>query len=40
MVHVGVALYLLVSPNLQKDDGLFVRPGDLLPVLLNARYRI
>ena len=35
-----ISVYLWVSPDLQKDDGLFVRPGDFPPVLLNAHSRL
>lgn len=38
--HYVPVLYLLVSPELQKDDGLFIRPGDLLSVFLNAHSRL
>lgn len=40
IIHNDIVLYLRVSPNLQQDDGLFVRPGDLLPVFQDVRSRL
>lgn len=32
-LHNDVVIYLWVSPDLQKDDGFFVRPQDFLSVV-------